>query len=66
MAKYLIEKGLDPKEAIEITIDKYKNTKVNIERLEKKLRKELKRALYDKKDLSERQKDELWKRIIAS
>lgn len=29
-------------------------------------RKELKRALYDKKDLSERQKDELWKKIIAS
>ena len=28
-------------------------------------RKELKRALYEKKDLSERQKDELWKRIIA-
>jgi hypothetical protein len=29
-------------------------------------RKELKRALYDKKDLSERQKDELWKKIIAN
>ena len=28
-------------------------------------KKELKRALYDKKDLSERQKDELWRRIIA-
>ena len=29
-------------------------------------KKELKKALYDKKDLSERQKDELWKRIIAN
>lgn len=29
-------------------------------------RKELKRALYDKKDLSERQKDKLWKEIIAN
>ncbi len=28
-------------------------------------RKELKRALYDKKDLSERQKDDLWRKIIA-
>lgn len=46
MAKYLIEKGLEPKEAIEITIDKYKGTKVNIEKLEKKLRKEIKREFY--------------------
>lgn len=46
MTKYLIQKGLDPKEAIEITIDKYKNTKVNIEKLEKKLRKEIKREFY--------------------
>lgn len=29
-------------------------------------RKELKRALYEKQDLSERQKDDLWKKIITS
>ena len=46
MAKYLIEKGLDPKEAIEITIDKYKGTKVNIEKLEKRIRKEIKKEFY--------------------
>lgn len=28
-------------------------------------KRELKRALYEKKDLSERQKDELWKQITS-
>lgn len=52
MTKYLIEKGLEPKEAIEITIDKYKNTKVNIEKLEKRIRKEITREFYyEDKDL---------------
>ena len=46
LARYLIQKGIEPKEAIEITIDKYKGTRVNIERLEKKLRKEIKKEFY--------------------
>ena len=46
MAKYLIRKGVEPKEAIEITIDKYKNTKIDLNKLKKRIRKDIKRDFY--------------------
>lgn len=46
-AKYLIKKGVDPKDAIEITIDKYiKNPKLDIAKLIKVIKKEIKQEFY--------------------
>ena len=46
-AKYLIKRGLDPKDAIEITIDKYmKNPKLDISKLIKVIKKEIKQEFY--------------------
>ncbi len=46
-AKYLIRKGVDPKEAIEIAINKYiNNPKINIGLLIKEIKKEIKQEFY--------------------
>ncbi len=45
--KYLISKGLEPKEACEIIIDKYiVNPKLNISKLIKEIKKEIKQEFY--------------------
>ena len=50
-AKYLIRKGVDPKEAIEISISKYiKNPKINIGLLIKEIKKSIKSDLYYEED----------------
>lgn len=46
-AKYLIKRGLTPKEALEITIDKYiRCPKLNINKLIKVIKKEVKQEFY--------------------
>ena len=47
LAKYLIKQGLDPKDAIEISIRKYiNNPKLDIKKLINKIKKEIKQEFY--------------------
>ena len=47
-AKYLIRRGIDPKDAIEITVDKYiQNPKLNIHKLIKEIKKSLKEDMIE-------------------
>ena len=47
-AKYLIRRGIDPKDAIEITVDKYiKNPKFNIDKLVREIKKSLKEDMIE-------------------
>ena len=53
MTKYLISKGVDPDDALQITISRFiTNPKLNIERLTRKVKKDIKRELFFD--------DELW------
>ena len=53
MTKYLINKGVDPEDALQITISRFiTNPKLNIGRLTRKVKKEIKRELF--------WDDELW------
>ena len=50
-AMYLIKRGVDPKDAIEITISKYiNNPKLDIKKLINKIKKEIKQELYYEED----------------
>ena len=54
ISRYLIKNGVDPKEAIEITISKYiKNPKLNINKLIKEIKKETKQEFYYEDDLND-------------
>ena len=56
MTKYLISKGVDPKDAIEITISKYiYNPKFNIDKLVKTVEKEIKHEItwYEEEDFED-------------
>lgn len=47
-AKYLIKRGIEPKDAIEITVDKYiKNPKFNIDKLVREIKKSLKEDMIE-------------------
>lgn len=46
-AKYLIRNGVDPKDAIEMSISKYMNNpKINIKKLIEEVKKEIKQEFY--------------------
>lgn len=47
MTKYLISKGVDPEDALQITISRFiTNPKLDIAKLTKKVKKDIKRDLY--------------------
>lgn len=47
MTKYLIEKGVDPEDALQITISKFiTNPKLDISKLTKRVKKDIKHDLY--------------------